>query len=253
MTSTPANGINSIQDGPHRHLRRLLERHLAQPFQRPIAHFNRNAFERAAQEVKQIGGGIILDAGCGTGASTALLASRFPDHAVVGVDKSSARLDRRRWHPTNCVLVRADLVDFWRLAAAAGWRLERHFLLCPNPWPKSRHIGRRWHGHAVWPDILALGGRLEVRTNWEIYAREFVLALELSGVAKVELDARLRAPLSPFERKYRARGQPIYRVVGDLPDSLQPPTTFSRAEKAPVFVAATSPSEVGKSCRRAAT
>lgn len=56
---------------------------------RPMAAFNLEAFERlenirSAKFPKQK---IILDGGCGTGMSTDLLARRYPDHFVVGVDK----------------------------------------------------------------------------------------------------------------------------------------------------------------------
>ena len=117
--------IHSIQDGTHRQLPRLLERHLEAPFRRPIAPFNRIAFEHAVRRAERIGGGIVLDSGCGTGASTAILAGRFPGCTVIGVDKSAVRLARARHRPPNCVLLRAHLVDFWRLATEAGWRLER--------------------------------------------------------------------------------------------------------------------------------
>jgi tRNA (guanine-N7-)-methyltransferase len=208
--------IHSTQFGPHHALRRALERHARERFRRPIADFNRKAFETAARNAERIGGAIILDSGCGNGASTIMLAGRFPGHCVIGVDKSAARLERAPGRPSNCLLVHTNLVDFWRLAAAAGWRLERHFLLCPNPWPKSRHLGRRWHGHPAWPSMLALGGRVELRTNWSIYASEFALALEWAGARDIVSCHAPAAPLSPFERKYRAWGETIYRVAAEL-------------------------------------
>jgi len=103
------------------------------------------------------------------------------------------------------------------LLLADGIQLDRHFLLYPNPWPKIGHLSRRWHGHAVFPDLLALGGTLELRTNWRIYADEFAWAVaRVSGcdaaVAAYETDA----PLTPFERKYRDSGQTLWRYVVDL-------------------------------------
>ncbi|MEJ2385643.1 MAG: hypothetical protein P8Y54_14885 [Xanthomonadales bacterium] len=73
---------------------------------------------------------------------------------------------------------------------------------------------RRWHGHPVFPDLLALGGRLELRTNWSLYAQEFAwAAARLTGrtIRPGELPAA--EALSPFERKYRASGHTLYSVV----------------------------------------
>ena len=162
---------------------------------------------------------LILDAGCGVGLSTRRLAERFADQAVIGIDRSADRLSRDHGPlPDNALLVRADLVDFWRLALAADWRPVRHYLLYPNPYPKAAHLKMRWHGHAVFPVILALGGRLELRSNWKLYVEEFALALELAvGVsAAVEPHAPVEC-LTPFEQKYHASGQPLWRLVVELP------------------------------------
>ena len=66
---------------------------------------------------------------------------------------------------------------------------------------------RRWHGHPVWPNLLALKGRLELRTNWLVYAEEFEQALLLSGykpAPKTTLENAevLKNPITLFEKKY---------------------------------------------------
>jgi tRNA G46 methylase TrmB len=165
---------------------------------------------------------LVLDSGCGTADSTRLLAQRHADAVVIGIDRSAARLARSgvsTW-PTrqgNKVLLRAELASFWRLAAAAGWRLQAHYLLYPNPWPKSGQLLRRWHAHPVWPGLLALGGQLEMRCNWEVYAREFAAAISLCSDAGVRLETLLEPEgLSPFERKYAASGHRLFAVRADL-------------------------------------
>lgn len=158
----------------------------------------------------------MLDSGCGVGESSRRLAERYPESLVIGVDKSAARLAKASGSE-NCRLLRADLYDFWRLAAGAGWRPRRHYLLYPNPWPKARHLQRRWHGSALLPALLALGGRLELRSNWQIYVREFAEALMIAGCETLEWGRFCpREPLSPFERKYHAAGQPLWRLRADL-------------------------------------
>jgi tRNA G46 methylase TrmB len=88
--------------------------------------------------------------------------------------------------------------------------------LYPNPWPKPDHLQRRWHGSPLWPSILALGGRLELRSNWRVYVDEFAQALALTGAsAQLEI-CSVSAPLTPFERKYQLSGQTCWRCISEL-------------------------------------
>ena len=206
--------VESSQTGPHEALQTRLARHAIGRFAKPIAPYNQEAFETIDRRVQAEGLPLILDSGCGVGDSTRALARRHPGHLVIGVDRSADRLARqRRVTPTNCTLVRADLLDFWRLAREAGWQLSRHYLLYPNPEPKARHLKRRFHGHPVFPDFVALGGHVESRSNWRIYLEELAIALAYHGrqTRLSPLDPA-GAPLTPFERKYHASGQPLWRL-----------------------------------------
>ena len=211
----------SAQQGVHEHLSRHVRRHLEAPFQKPFAPFSIEAYERSLQGWDRCAP-LVLDAGCGVGHSTIQLARQYPDHWVIGVDQSEDRLNRRKPYPDamlpkNMVFVRADLVDYWRLLAQNGIRLARHYILYPNPWPKIGHLARRWHAHPVFPFIPALGGVLECRSNWRVYAEEFALALEMVTGSVVEPQAfAAESPLTPFERKYRDSGQTLYRIEADL-------------------------------------
>ena len=211
----------SAQQGVHEGLAARLERHLAAPFRKPYADYNRAAFE-VSLEAWDGSAPLILDAGCGVGHSTIQLARAFPDHWVIGVDQSEDRLTRRKPYPEallprNLVFVRADLVDYWRLLEEAGLRLARHYLLYPNPWPKIGHLGRRWHAHPVFPTLPRLGGVLECRSNWRVYIEELAFALaRVTGQQLAWERFEAASPLTPFERKYRDSGQPLYRLAIDL-------------------------------------
>ena len=214
--------ISSAQDGPHRDLEALVRRHLAHPFRKPIADYNRAAFAEAMNAWVQFGrtAPLILDAGCGVGWSTLNIAQSFPEHFVIGVDQSIDRLARGKSMemPANAVLIRADLVDFWRLLADNGVRLDRHYNLYPNPWPKIGHLARRWQGHAVFPVWRELGGEVECRSNWRIYIEEMAQALSLlSGQSVVAEPWRTDSPMTPFEKKYLASGHELWRCRVSLP------------------------------------
>lgn len=211
----------SAQQGVHENLARVVARHLAEPFRKPYADYNRSAFE-ASLAGWDGRAPLILDAGCGVGHSTIQIARANPDHWVIGVDQSEDRLQRRKPYPEallpkNMVFVRADLVDYWRLMHDAGLSLAQHYILYPNPWPKIGHLARRWHAHPVFPWIPRLGGRLECRSNWRVYIEEMAVALTLVLGRDVSWEAfEAPAPLTPFERKYRDSGQTLYRLVVDL-------------------------------------
>lgn len=213
--------ITSAQQGPHRDLEAVVRRHLAHPFRKPVLDHNRAAFTAAmaARRAWSLTAPLILDAGCGVGWSTLHLAETFPDHFVFGVDQSVDRLSRGKPlpMPANALLVRADLVDFWRLLAENGVRLARHYNLYPNPWPKIGHLARRWQGHAVFPVWQTLGGALECRSNWSIYIEEMALALSLlSGQTVLAESWQTGQPMTPFEKKYLASGHQLWRCCVSL-------------------------------------
>lgn len=213
--------IVSAQEGPHRDLEALVRRHIAHPFRKPILDYNREAFATAlaARDAWRPGAQLILDAGCGVGWSTQHIAEMYPEHFVFGVDQSVDRISRGRPlpMPKNALLIRADLVDFWRLLGENGIHLARHYNLYPNPWPKIGHLARRWQGHAVFPVWRELGGELECRSNWHIYIEEMAQALTLlSGQPVIAEPYATDDPMTPFEKKYLASGHELWRCQVSL-------------------------------------
>lgn len=208
----------SAQSGIHQHLAIRLERHRASPFRKPYADYNRFAFAASMERRARVAPAapLILDSCCGVGESSIALALTFPDHYVIGVDQSESRLTRDKRHPLppNLDLVRADLVDYWRLMRDADFRLARHYLLYPNPWPKIGHLSRRWHGHPVFPAMLELGGILECRSNWRIYIDEFCFAVNCLTQHQAVCEPYVpECALTPFERKYLNSGHALFRAV----------------------------------------
>lgn len=170
---------------------------------------------------------LVLDCGCGTGVSTHRLAARHPGAWAIGVDRSAHRLgmdEAPEDEPTRAseglvrrsgsvVLVRAEVSSVWALLQEEARKLEAIYLLYPNPYPKAAHLKRRWHAHPRFPTLLALGGTLELRSNWDIYVEEMAKTLSRLGraVTRDEVPAD-EAPLSPFEAKYRRSGHALHRL-----------------------------------------
>ena len=207
---------------------------------------------------------VILDSGCGKGKSTRALAREFPSMPVIGIDRSVARLSHTNLYrksdygsddnigdddegdedvdvgnkddmmarPPNLLLVRAELADFWLLVAVqSDWYVHKHYLLYPNPYPKLKHLQRRWHGHPIFPAFLALGGEVVVRSNWKIYLEEMEMCMrfvherngecaapklgggsvQLCNFTEYALDSPDEA-ITHFERKYVAARSPLYEL-----------------------------------------
>jgi len=223
MFSLAADGssVHSNQTEIHDRLEHVLARHKASRYQAPISNHTQQAFKALSIRLQDEDRPLILDSGCGVGESTRHLAEAYPDAWVVGVDKSEHRLAKQGvdglLQEHHCFFVRANLVDFWRLALQACWSLERHYLLYPNPWPKSEHLKRRWHGHAVFPSLLALGGSLELRSNWRIYVQEFEFALtHYHQTTLVNWQFKPEKIMTAFERKYLDRSEPLFQLCAQL-------------------------------------
>ena len=209
--------VTSNQQGLHPNLHKTVQRHLHSEHRKPISAHSLKAFEQAQAFVAQQNKAIILDSCCGTGESTHYLARHHPDCCVIGIDKSLHRLGKHQAKQNGYLLLRADLNDFWRLAARAGWKLHYHYILYPNPWPKSAHLQRRWHGSAVFPTLLALGGILELRSNWKTYVDEFVEALRIATYpGQTEAIAPAEQAITAFERKYQLSGHDLWRCRVNL-------------------------------------
>jgi len=220
--------VSSSQSAVHHRLEEVVRRHAATVWQRPLHAPSVAAFKRLlALPGFDPACDLVFDSGCGTGASTRLIADRQPDCLVIGIDRSANRLSRlgQRDFPLqrdNAIWVQAELSSFWRLALENGWRLRRHYLLYPNPWPKPGQLQRRWHAHPVFPGMLALGGVLELRCNWKIYAEEFRRAVEIVHpgadvqVESADSEEGWDGIETPFGRKYTRSGHQLYRLIADL-------------------------------------
>ena len=243
--------VKSNQDGIYKNLEEVVRKYATTSFLRPVADHTREAFEKVCVFVREFYGAgcvpavqecsgrrpltLVLDSGCGTGESTIHLARKFPDVPVIGIDKSAERLtkagnDRQleyavagsRELPANVFWVRAELLDLWRLSLekvnAGEWNILHHALYYPNPWPKESEATRRFHLHPIFPTLLRLSPVTELRTNWEIYAREFKEAASIAGdILSLNVSAECVAfnpekPETAFERKYFEAGQVLWKV-----------------------------------------
>ena len=207
--------LKTDQVAPHPDLPEIVQHHQDHPWRKPCPAHTREAFEQRLKRLQRDNRPLILDSFCGTGMSTAFIARAHPEALVVGIDQSAHRLAKHQPSDTeNYLLLRAEAEPFWLCLMEAGITLHSHWLLYPNPWPKASQFKRRVHGHGAFPVLSRLGGELELRTNWDIYAQEFAQAAGLIGIEGHAASFTPVAPMTLFERKYADRGHTLWRFRG---------------------------------------
>ncbi|KXI29701.1 tRNA (guanine(46)-N(7))-methyltransferase TrmB [Paraglaciecola hydrolytica] len=211
--------IETNQTGINTNLTKVVTKYLNSNSKKPFSEHSLTAINTIKQWLGDWQGELIFDSCCGVGESTVAIALAHPNAKIIGIDKSIARLDK---HPayaaklTNYLIIRADLNDLWRLAVLEGWHLTKHYLLYPNPYPKSSQLQNRWYASAALPDLLKLGGLLEVRSNWKLYIEEFSFALHLAKVTAEVQQYNAEQAMTPFERKYWGSGQSSWQLIANL-------------------------------------
>ena len=208
--------VHSSQTAVHPRLPALVARHLKAAWRKPPQPADAPALAALDEALAAHCGPVVLDSFCGTGQSTALLARRHSDALVIGIDKSAHRLGRHSGDGSY-LLLQAHCEAVWQHLQQTGHRLAAHYLFYPNPWPKPGQLARRVHGHPALPTLLALGGQLELRSNWQLYVEEFGVALTLAGYpSRVALLGDSGEPLTRFEAKYRNSGHALWSLTAAL-------------------------------------
>ncbi len=216
--------VVSNQSGIHDNLKNVVLKHRDSEFKKPVQEHNVQAFKDLCEAIQVVQGEVLLDSCCGTGQSSINLAHAHPDKLVIGIDQSEVRLSKAQQSQDNLLLLRANCEDIWRLMVEHDFKVSRHFILFPNPWPKSVHLKRRWHGHPVFKYLPELSEQVELRSNWKTYLEEFALAwhlitgnycdVESYQPEQVNAGISQNAPyLTLFEKKYHQSGQELYRLV----------------------------------------
>lgn len=162
-----------------------------------------------------------VDLGCGDGSFLAELAERLPEQNFLGLERlfrrsSSAcrRADRRS---LGNVRVWRDEIDD-RLGDRLGAGHVRCFhILFPDPWPKRRHHRRRLLQPSfleVLHSCLEAGGEVRFRTDDRPYFQHATAMAEAStAFARVDWQVPDDYPKSAFQRRFEARGLPIYSLM----------------------------------------
>ncbi len=161
-----------------------------------------------------------VDLGCGDGSFLCEMAQQLPRTNFLGIERLSKRVEKVRRKAEkieNVRVLRAESLFAVRYLLPES-SVEAFYLLFPDPWPKRRHQLRRIFTREFLDAIavaLRQHGILRVATDQFDYFQHierFSRAhLQFQVASQPSEEALL--PLTKFERKFRKRGAPIYRLT----------------------------------------
>ena len=161
-----------------------------------------------------------VDLGCGDGSFICAMAQQFPKRNFLGIERLTKRVEKVRHKADkieNVRVLRADTLFAVRYLLPES-SVETFYLLFPDPWPKRRHQFRRIFT-LDFLDAIAVAlerhGVLRVMTDQPDYFHQ----IERLSRAHVQFQTMPQSPedfvfpVTKFERKFRDRGVPIYRLT----------------------------------------
>jgi len=161
-----------------------------------------------------------VDLGCGDGSFLCAMAQQCPKRNFLGIERLTKRVEKVRHKADkieNVRVLRADTLFAVRYLLPES-SVETFYLLFPDPWPKRRHQFRRIFT-LDFLDAIAVAlerhGVLRVMTDQLDYFHQ----IERLSRAHVQFQTMPQSPedfvfpVTKFERKFRDRGVPIYRLT----------------------------------------
>lgn len=164
-----------------------------------------------------------IDLGCGDGTFLRGMAAHHPERDFLGVERMLGRVEKTGRKIAAQALANARIMRLesaytvaWLLPRASVSRLH---LLCPDPWPKKKHVARRLVNQAEFLDgltrILAPGGEFLLKTDDQPYFEDALLSMESRTHQFERLDWPADAffyPTTDFEQSWLDIGRVIHRA-----------------------------------------
>ena len=158
-----------------------------------------------------------VDLGCGDGSFLNAMAEKFPARNFLGIERLLGRVQTgcrhaARAHLPNVRFLRLEFLYAVQFLLPRG-SIEVAHLLCPDPWPKSRHRRRRTATPEFFAGVhglLATGGCFRIATDQEKYFRAIRELIRPEQFLEIPPNESL--PLTTFEKRFIDQGLPIHRL-----------------------------------------
>lgn len=167
---------------------------------------------------------IDIEIGCGVGLHPIRYSAENPDRILIAIERTrlkfakfKTRFENHR-KPKNLFPVHADATH-WIFRHVPDFRIDRVFILYPNPYPKPKQKNQRFAFSSFLPELikkLNVDGTLHLATNLYYYAEEMkteltqTWGLQLIKEEVIDPDTK---PRSHFEKKYLIRGDKCFDLI----------------------------------------
>jgi tRNA (guanine-N7-)-methyltransferase len=166
-----------------------------------------------------------FEIGFGNGDNLAALAANNPARDYIGAEVHTPGVGHllrmaEAQGVTNLRVIQQDAMEVLRERIAPG-SLDAILVLFPDPWHKKRHHKRRLVNAefaALATSRLAVGGTLQLATDWTPYAEHMLEVLNVAPELQNRSPDRGYVPRNPgrVRTRFEARGERLGHAVHDL-------------------------------------
>ncbi len=136
---------------------------------------------------------VVLELGCGRGECTIALAEKHPEKIFIGIDYQGERLflgadESREKKLTNAFFLQTKAEDL--MAYFSPGSIHEIIIPFPDPYPRQKHEKRRLTASGfleIYRAILRIGGRLDLKTDNQVFLKYSISTIEKSGGKIIEV------------------------------------------------------------------
>jgi len=165
-----------------------------------------------------------IEIGCGVGFHPIRYSLENPERILIAIERTKLKFAKFKTRydnhhkPKNLFPIHADATH-WIFRHVPDFRVDRFFILYPNPYPKERQKNQRFAFSSFLPELikkLKVDGTLHLATNLYYYAEEMktelteTWGLKLIKSSVIDPDTK---PRSHFEKKYLLRGDKCFDLI----------------------------------------
>ncbi|MBE8222123.1 MAG: hypothetical protein HAW60_05280 [Bdellovibrionales bacterium] len=178
--------------------------------------------------------GLDIEVGCGVGLHPLEYARLNESKKIIALERTKTKfnkfLNRFNSHLKNQPKLQDHLLPVGEDAIAFILKfikqktVDNYFLLHPNPYPKLKHLNKRWHAMpamSLLVETLKPGGCIHLATNQEYYYKEALSYMQniwkLSVKSKNTYYKNDIKGRTHFEIKYLNMGDAIFNVIFQKP------------------------------------
>jgi tRNA (guanine-N7-)-methyltransferase len=164
-----------------------------------------------------------LDLGCGTGIFSLEIAQRNPNSQIIAADIMIGRLRKiekkaKRLELKNLDILRVEATNLMSYMLKDN-SIDRLHILCPDPWPKTKHKGHRLLSSQFMNSIkrvLKPNGVFHFSTDDKNYYKSTCKIVEESGIFKSsdkELISDVIDIKTAFAKKWESEGLEVRHIA----------------------------------------